>query len=121
MSTINGRGLRERVAKTASYTIQAPADNGKTFTNQGATGAVTFTLPAATPGQWYRFAIATAGQNVEIVPQQAEFLALPATGALQSAGLGLITSGVGKTIAVACVKAGEWYVTEAIGSWPTND
>lgn len=37
---------RHVVAKTANYTITV-GDSGKIFTNAGATGAVTFTLPAA--------------------------------------------------------------------------
>lgn len=50
---------RRVVAKTADYTINPTADKpGTVFTNRGATGAVTFTLPPATPantGWWYRF------------------------------------------------------------------
>lgn len=44
-------------AKTASYQI-VPGDIGKTFTNRGASGAVTFTLPVVadlTAGWWCRF------------------------------------------------------------------
>lgn len=38
-------GIPRTVAKTADYTVLA-ADNGTLFTNQGAAGAVVFTLPA---------------------------------------------------------------------------
>jgi len=44
-------------AKTANYTL-TPADNGILFTNEGATGSVTFTLPtpsAKLRGVWYEF------------------------------------------------------------------
>lgn len=44
-------------AKTASYTI-VPGDIGKLFTNRGASGAVTFTLPVVanlTSGWWCEF------------------------------------------------------------------
>lgn len=44
------------VAKTANYTVKA-AESGTIFTTQGATGAVTFTLPAAADsnGLFYGF------------------------------------------------------------------
>ena len=34
-------------AKAASYSVVMPDDTGKLFTTTGATGAITFTLPAA--------------------------------------------------------------------------
>ena len=52
-------------AKTASYTITI-ADYSKVFTTRGATGAVTFTLPAASnsnKGEWVLF-ISVADQNM---------------------------------------------------------
>lgn len=52
------------VAKAANYTVLT-TDTGKTFTNTGASGAVTFTLPAAARGLRYRFYV-TAGQNVTV-------------------------------------------------------
>lgn len=49
-SKILGGGFSiEPVAKTASYTLTA-RDNGKIFTNRGATGTITFTLPKITTG-----------------------------------------------------------------------
>lgn len=44
--------MRKTVAKTANYTVLA-ADNNTLFTNAGASGAVTFTLP--TVGRGYHF------------------------------------------------------------------
>lgn len=52
------------VAKTADYTVTA-ADNGTIFTNQGAAGAVTFTLPTIARGLSYTFAV-EAGQTVTV-------------------------------------------------------
>lgn len=59
------------VAKTASYTIRPDVDqSGTVFTNRGATGAVTFTLP--TPGTrckgWYYRFYGHAGQNILVAP-----------------------------------------------------
>lgn len=55
------------VAKTANYTIRPDVDqSGTCFTNRGAGGAVTFTLP--TPGirckGWYYRFYGIAGQNI---------------------------------------------------------
>jgi len=44
-------------AKTASYTVKA-SECGSLFTNAGATGAVTFTLPAKEDGLCYWFLVA---------------------------------------------------------------
>lgn len=54
----------QEVAKTANYTVLA-SDRGTLFTNTGASGAVTFTLPAVAPGLVYEFLV-TADQNVLI-------------------------------------------------------
>lgn len=55
---------RQVVAKTASYTVTLD-DAGTLFTNRGAAGAVTFTLPAAAraTGIEYMF-VAVANQNL---------------------------------------------------------
>lgn len=44
-------GIRKIVPKTASYTIKLnqPDRSGTLFTNRGAAGTITFTLPAAAP------------------------------------------------------------------------
>jgi hypothetical protein len=55
------------VAKTANYTVGTVATDviGTVFTNRGAAGAVTFTLPSPTSGAYYFFA-SIADQNVTI-------------------------------------------------------
>ena len=57
------------MAKTAAYTIKPPMDrDGTLFTNRGATGAVTFTLPApseALRGYVYHFEV-VADQTVTV-------------------------------------------------------
>jgi hypothetical protein len=57
------------VAKTANYTILPSDKIGTLFTNRGAAGAVTFTLPGATAvpaGTWY-LVLGIAGQNMSVV------------------------------------------------------
>lgn len=50
------------VARTANYTVGSTATDtfGTIFTNRGAAGAVTFTLPAPTAGAYYFFASVVA-------------------------------------------------------------
>lgn len=116
MSTLNGRALRPVEAKTANYTVVSGTDNGKTFTNDGAAGAVTFALPAATVGQWYRFKV-KAAQELRIDPNGTETIALPSSGAQQAAGAYLTADAVGEGCEVECVKAGVWEVNSYTGTW----
>jgi hypothetical protein len=115
MSTLNGRALRSVAAKTANYTVVTPTDNGMTFTNEGASGAITFALPAATVGQWYRFVVKVA-QELRIDPNGSETISLP-TGVQQAAGKYIGADAVGERISVECVKAGIWETSEAVGTW----
>lgn len=114
MSTLNGRGLLGVEAKTSDYTV-TDNDTGKVFTNQGAGGAITFALPAATVGQWYRFVV-KAAQELRIDPNGTETIALD-TGVQQAAGKYITANAIGERISVECVKAGEWETTEAVGTW----
>jgi hypothetical protein len=115
MSTINGRALRTVEAKTANYTVVTPTDNGKTFTNTAAGGAITFALPAATVGQWYSFVV-KAAQELRIDPNGTETIALD-TGVQQAAGAYITANAIGERISVECVKAGEWETSDPVGTW----
>lgn len=114
MTTLNGRGLRAVSAKTANYTVTTN-DVGATFTNDGAAGAITFALPAATVGQWYRFVV-KAAQELRLDPNGSETISLP-TGVQQAAGKYIGADAVGERISVECVKAGAWETHEAVGTW----
>lgn len=72
-------------AKTADYTIKA-GDFGAIFTNEGATGAVTFTLPAAastTVGSWVEVFV-VADQNVTVATATTDTLAVDGDAAADS-------------------------------------
>ena len=56
------------IAKTGNYTILL-RDNGTLFTNAGATGSVTFTLPAIGANLRFGF-FAVAGQNLEVASNE---------------------------------------------------
>lgn len=114
MSTLNGQGIRAVEVKTANYTVVANTDNGKTFTNEGASGAVTFALPAATVGQWYRF-VAKAAQEIRIDPNGTQTIALD-TGVQQAAGAYITFNAIGERVSIECVKAGEWETYDPVGT-----
>jgi hypothetical protein len=114
MSTLNGRGIRSVSAKTANYTVTT-SDVGTTFTNAGASAAVTFALPAATVGLWYRFVV-KAAQELRIDPNGSETISL-ATGVQQAAGKYITADAAGERISVECVAAGVWETSEAVGTW----
>ena len=115
MSTLNGMGERAVEAKTANYTVVAEVDTGKVFTTTGAAGAVTFALPPATLGLWYRFVV-KAVQELRIDPNGTQTISLP-TGVQQAAGKYITADAIGERISVECVKAGEWDTSEAVGTW----
>lgn len=108
-----GGGTRKIAAKTANYTVVA-ADCGTLFTNTGATGAVTFTLPAETnTGLWFEFMV-TAGQNVTVTAAAGKLVAFnnaAATSITYSTAGELIGSGV----RVAC-DGTKWIAMPILGS-----
>ena len=67
VKAIMALGLLAIVPKTANYTIGTVATDvtGTIFTNEGASGAVTFTLPSPVAGTVYLFA-GVADQNITI-------------------------------------------------------
>lgn len=113
MSTLNGRGTRSVSVKTAAYTVLA-ADVGTTFTNEAAGAQVTFSLPAATVGLWYRF-VAKAAQEIRLDPNGTETIALD-TGVQQAAGAYITFNAIGERVSIECVKAGEWDTFDPIGT-----
>jgi hypothetical protein len=115
MSTLNGRGLRTVLPKTANYTVVANVDNGALFTNEGASGAITFALPAATVGQWFDFVV-MAAQELRIDPNGTETISLP-TGVQQAAGKYIGADAAGEYIQIVCVKAGQWNAIGGVGTW----
>lgn len=66
---------RKIVAKTASYYMK-PEDEGVLFTNSGAGGAITLTLPprADIPDGWACQVFTVAGQNVTVAADVADTL-----------------------------------------------
>lgn len=112
--------LEQRVvAKTASYTISpAKGDSpGQVFTNAGASGAVTFTLPRATRamlGTWYDF-LGVADQNIIVAAETADTLITKNDAAADSIALQTSGEKIGGFIRVTCIKNGDSYQWLAAG------
>ena len=109
---MSNRQRRRVVAKTANYTINPNADDaGTLFTNAGATGAVTFVLPAPslrTLGDWYEF-LGVADQTITVgVPTADTAIALNDTAA---DSLALSTGGqkIAGLVRAICVKGATDY------------
>lgn len=115
MSTLNGRGLLDVEAHTANDTLTT-AETGSWHTNTGASGTITFTLPAATVGLRYSFALGAA-QQLRIDPNGSETISLPSTGVPGAAGKYLVADAVGENVQLACVIAGNWSVLSYTGTW----
>ena len=101
--------------KTSAYTV-LEADSGRTFSTAGASGAVTFSMPAAVPGLRYRFRVGAA-QELRIDPNGTETISLPSTGVPGAAGKYLTADAAGETVAIECVVAGTWSVFGYTGTW----
>lgn len=106
------------VAKTGNYTI-LPADVGKIFTNTGAAGSITLTLPACTVNAAVSFAaqaafttiLAAAGSDVITVPGLAQTLKTQITSPATGSG----------AIRLACVATGFWQpLAQQTGTWTSN-
>jgi len=108
-------GLRTVTAKTANYTVLT-TDTHTVFTTVGASGAVTFALPAATVGLEYFFRVGAA-QELRIDPNGTETIALPSTGVQGAAGKYLTADADGETVRIICTKAGQWSVFGSTGTW----
>lgn len=113
--TLSGRGPIEFQAKTAAYTVTA-GENGTGFTNTGAAGQVTFTLPPAVVGLHYYFRVSVA-QELRIDPNGTETISLPSTGVPSAAGAYIVADAIGETVRIVCAVAGSWSVFGYTGTW----
>lgn len=105
-------GCRGKVAaKTASYTIN-PAEAGTLYTNRGAAGSVTFTLPPPKAGMWFGFQKAVNNQNIVVVTDVA---------ATKFDGLTQGTTATNSTTEFGAIRIWSdgvvWFVDSQTGTW----
>lgn len=113
--TLSGRGLVEVEHHTAADTLTVH-ETGTLHTNKGATGEVILTLPAATVGLHYKFAV-LAAQTLTIEPNGTNQIALPSSGVPGSAGVNLGANAIAETLELVCVDTGVWAVFGFTGTW----
>jgi len=106
---------RTVLVKTADYTV-ALADLGKVLTNTGATGNITFSLPAAVVG-YEVFARVDAAQQLRLDPNGTEQICLPSTGVPGAAGKYLVADALNETVHLRCREAGIWDALSYTGTW----
>jgi hypothetical protein len=103
------------VAKTADYTVVA-ADNGKLFTTQGASAAVTFTLPALAAGLRYGF-YNEADQDMIVAAATADTMVVFNDLAADSIAFSTTAEQIGSGIEVmANADATKWLVWVYLGA-----
>jgi hypothetical protein len=98
------------LAKTASYTILGTEGSGTIFTNRGAAGAVTFTLPVPRPalaGTEYRF-LGHAAQNIIVAAATADTLVTLNDAAADSIAMQTANQILGGEILVIC-DGTQWF------------
>jgi len=111
----NGGAFSTVVAKTANYTV-LPADNNALFTNQGAVGAVTFTLPTIARGLRYRF-FAEAGQALTVASVVADTMVVFNDAAADSISFSTAAEIIGGGMEViANADATRWLVFVNLGA-----
>jgi len=98
-------------AKTASYTI-LDQENGATFTNEGAAGAITLTLPTPRPGLRVGVFIAAA-QTVNVVPPAVESVYLDGT----ESTTGWWANAVGEYVEFVGIDSTTWLARSPAGTW----
>ena len=110
------QNLRRGATADADGATVAAADSGEVFTNEGATGAAAFALPAALPGMEFYFYVMAAFE-LRIDPNGTQTIGLPSSGVQQAAGKYIGADAVGEYVHIVCVKAGQWETLDYRGTW----
>ncbi|WP_447983775.1 hypothetical protein [Nitrospira sp. Nam74] len=125
LSIMEAETMLSVVSKTASYTLISPADQWTIFDNQGATGQIGFTLPAATKGMRFIVSVHDAFE-VRLIPNGTDLFVLDFTSGsatdktaptAQAVGKYLSCSAVRAMLMVICKKSGEWTTFYRVGGW----
>lgn len=115
-----GCKIHSSADKTAAYTVK-DYEVGKCFTNRGASGAVTFTLPVPKAGVWFSFA--------KVVPAQNIVLQMPAAVKINNGTVAKAYQNVTDETAAAglatCIVVGisstEYIIWSEKGTWANNN
>lgn len=107
--------VKNEVAKTSNYTVLAK-DAGTRFTNTGASGAVTFTLPTLTVGLAFEFCV-VADQTVTIASAAGDDIVAPNDASADSIAFSTGGDKVGACVQVLSNGAGtKWLIRKMCGN-----
>jgi hypothetical protein len=113
---IEARQVPETIVATAATTITpAQARQGVVVSNRGATGTVTVTLPAATPGMRVS-GIVQAAQLLAFDPAGTEVI-FGIAGISLGAGTVIQANAAGECVQLVCTQPGVWSVASVTGVW----
>lgn len=85
--------------------------------NAGATGTVTFTLPAAEPGLRVSALNEANTRVLRLRPATGETVAVPSTGAQGAATKGIEADAVTESVELVCLTKGTWDAVNFQGTW----
>ncbi len=106
--------FKYQLSKTANYTVLA-TDNGANFDNTGASGAITFTLPAIANGYHFGFSVAAA-QTVTISSNEGANIVAPGNAAASNIAFQTPGQQIGSFVRVYTNPAGTlWYISALNG------
>jgi hypothetical protein len=112
-TTYLGISLLTVTAKTGNYTV-LPSQTNYYFTNEGAAGAISFTLPSASINLIYTF-INQTGNQLDIIAGSGDTIR---SGLNVSAAAGTIsTFDIGSSITLVAINSTEWIATSSNGTW----
>jgi len=106
----------EVIENNASSKTLSASENGQSFSNKGAAGTVTYTLPTAIVGREYAFYV-QAAQALRIDPNSTETTNNSVGGSQGGAGKYIGSSTIGDYVRLRCTKTGEWQVMGIVGTW----
>lgn len=109
-------GVPVTVSATGGAVTALQAFQAVHVSNAGASGAATFTLPAAVVGMRVT-ANVEAAQELRLDPNGTETIALPSSGVQGAAGKYLTADAVGERVQLVCFTAGTWDVIDYSGTW----
>lgn len=93
--------------KATSFTVLKGQCDGRVFTNEGAGGLVTLTLPTAVAG--YRVGFIVQNVNgIKVAPGASDTIRLGAS----SSATGIQSTTIGATVELECINATEWIATK---------
>lgn len=96
------------------YSVSSTTDNRVCFTNEGATGGVTFSLPTAAANLDYTFYV-QAAQTLTIDAASGDTIRFGAT--VTAADGSISSSTVGSAIRLRAINATEWVAVALVGTW----